>query len=149
MDPLLRQQFFDFLPIGQSGARTKEVNESDVREQGRHFPGPLHVHYDDPPTGTQNAPHFSNSRHLHRSGKVVKHQRAEHHVEGRMWKRQAVSRSFHKICGDALCSRFAAGVGEHLSRAINAVRRTGLTNALGSSDKQSPCPAANIQDGVA
>jgi hypothetical protein len=60
-----------------------------------------------------------------------------------------ISRSFAKICGDALRRRFASGVGEHFRRAINAVRRPGRADTLRGFNEQSPRPAANIQDGVA
>jgi hypothetical protein len=79
IDAVMREEFFDSLPIRQSGARTKQVHEPNVREYGKDFPGPLNVHNDETATGTKNAPHFCKDRHLHRRGKVVKHQRAEHH----------------------------------------------------------------------
>jgi hypothetical protein len=80
---------------------------------------------------------------------MVKHQRAERHVDGGIRERQAVSRSFHKVCGDALCGRFAAGVGDHFRRLLNAVRRAGRANPFRRFNKQSSCAAADIQDSVA
>jgi len=81
LHPVLLQEPANALPIRCGRMGTDVVNERDQRQRGGKGLGTIQVNDDDPAAGPKHAVHFGDGSRVHRHRKVVKHHRAEHHVE--------------------------------------------------------------------
>ena len=97
----------------------------------------------------KNPSHLTGALLTRFAGQMMKHHRAQYRVELSIVKRKRLGCPISEGNLDAGFSCLLIRPGNHLRRRVDAAHRARRSNQPFGRDRKGPCPAANIEDGLA